>query len=329
MNLLALLDRFASEEACRVWLEAARWSGGPVCPRCQVQRRASRLRTRPGQFTCLSCRHRYSLTSGTPLQDTKLSCGHSLPFGLPLRTWILAFCLISTSSKGVSARKLSEWLGVSYRSAWHLGHRVRALMASGEIRLSGVVEVDESYVSGRPRKVHKEKTLPRSERPVRKQGRATQKPCVFVAVERGGCVHAEVVASHTAGDLSGAVRRAAVPSAVLVSDELPAYRSVGREYVAHHTVCHSQDEFARTCEATGLRVHNNTAESFNAALKRAVVGVFPQLSRKHLARYAGEVAFRWNARRLTERAAGEVPACMHALFAAPAGPLPFRTLMAA
>jgi len=138
-------------------------------------RRSSRLRTRPGQFTCLDCRHRYSLTSGKALHNTKL----------PLRPWLAAMYLIATSSKGISAMKLSEWLGVSYKTAWHLGHRIRAMMASEPTLLRGVVELDETYVGGKPRKVHREKLLPEDERPRRKRGRgAADKACVFVAVER-------------------------------------------------------------------------------------------------------------------------------------------------
>lgn len=311
MDLLTLMDRLSSEEACRAWLEAARWPNGPVRARCDAHGRSSRVRTRPSNFTCLDCRYRYSLTSGTAMHGTHL----------PLRVWVLALYLIGTSSKGISARKLSEWLGIGYRSAWHLGYRVRAMMAALDARPPGVVEVDGSYVGGRPRRVQGERTLPREKRPRRPKGRATRKPCVFVAVERGGDVRTEVVSSHTAEALSAAVRRAVSPSAVLVSDELPAYRSVGLECVAHHTVRHARDEFARTCEATGLRVHNNTAESFNSSLKRAIVGVFHHLSPKHLRRYASEAAFRWNHRGAARR--------FSSLLSARSGALPFRILVAA
>jgi hypothetical protein len=215
---------------------------------------------------------------------------------LPLRTWLLAMYLIGASSKGISALKLSAWLGISYRSAWHLGHRVRAMMAAEGALLAGVVELDETYVGGKLRKVHRERMLPAKDRPVRKLGRATEKPCVFVAVTRGGRVVPRIVASHTKGALGAAVRATVRKDSVLVTDELPAYVGVGREYAGHLRVKHSDDEFARTCADTGLRVHINTAESFNATLKRAIIGVFHWVSRKHLARYAAESAFRWNER---------------------------------
>lgn len=118
MKLLTFMRRYPTEAAARRWYKEARWPDGPVCPRCGVMHRSSSLSTRPGQFTCLDCRHRYSITSGTALHNTKL----------PLRTWLIAMYLVSASSKGISAMKLSQWLGVSYKTAWHLGHRIRSMM---------------------------------------------------------------------------------------------------------------------------------------------------------------------------------------------------------
>jgi transposase-like protein len=266
-------------------MERARWPDGPVCPKCGVVERASRLSTRP-QFTCLDCGHRYSVTSGTAMHRTKL----------PLQTWMLAMYLIASSSKGISSLKLASLLGVGYRTAWHLSHRIRAMMASEVGLLGGIVELDETYVGGKPRRVHRERVLPKEDRPHRRRGRGTEKACVFVSVERGGAVKTQIVPSHTAGALGEAVRMHVGADAMLMTDELPAYVGVGREYGAHLRVRHSHDEYARTCEETGLRVHVNTAESFNATLKRAIIGVFHYLSPKHLHRYAAEAAFRWNER---------------------------------
>jgi hypothetical protein len=232
--------------------------------------------------------------------------------------------LIASSSKGVSAMKLAGWLGVTYKTAWFLGHRIRAMMAADAADaglLRGIVELDETYVGGKPRRVAGEALLPDENKPKRRQGRATTKPCVFVAVERGGRLTARLVPSHTAGALGMAVRATVDPVATLMTDELPAYTGVGRTYAGHHRVKHSHDEYARTDAVSGLRVHVNTAESWNATLKRAIVGVFHWVSRKHLPRYAAESAFRWNTRRpALERVA--------ALLRPLAPPLPYRTLVA-
>lgn len=314
MDLQKLMRRFPSEEAAAAWIATIRWPEGPVCPGCGVLDEAYRIRRRAGFYECGACGHQFSVTSGTPMHGTHL----------PLRTWVLAMYLIASSSKGVSAMKLKGWLGVTYKTAWFLGHRIRSMMAAGALGeglLRGIVELDETYVGGRPRKKHREAEMPEDERPKRKQGRATEKPCVFVAVERGGRVETRIVPSHTAGALGAAVRATVDPSATLLTDELPAYVGVGREYAGHQRVRHSSDEYVRSCEASGLKVHVNTAESWNATLKRAIVGVFHRVSRKHLHRYAAESAFRWN-ERLTplERVA--------ALLRVSAPPLPYRTLVA-
>ncbi|GLC28217.1 IS1595 family transposase [Roseisolibacter agri] len=314
MAITTILRRFPTEQAAINWMEQQRWPEGPVCPSCGVLNEVCRLRTRPGRYTCLACRHQFSITSGTALHRTRL----------PMRTWLLAMYLIATSSKGVSALKLAAWLGVGYRTAWHVGYRIRQMMAASGAPaglLRGVVELDETYVGGRPRRVHGERTLPAEERPRRRMGRSTAKPCVFVAVERAGRVVTQLVPIHSAGALGGAVRGTVAPDATLMTDELPAYVGVGREYAGHHRVRHSADEYARTCEATGLRVHVNTAESWNATLKRAIIGVFHRVSRKHLPRYAAESAFRWNER---------LPALdrLAALLRADAAPLPYAALVA-
>ena len=132
--------------------------------------------------------------------------------------------------------KLADWLGVSYKTAWHVGHRIRAMMASQPVLLQGGAELDETYVGEKSRKVDREKRVPKGDPPKRKPGRATDKACVFVAVARGGRVTSRGVPSHTKGALGGAVRASVHRDAVLVADELPAYIGVGREYAAHHRV---------------------------------------------------------------------------------------------
>lgn len=314
MDLQKLMRRFPSEESAANWIATQRWPEGPVCHGCGVLDEAYRCSRRAGLFSCAAYGHQFSVTAGTPMHGTHL----------PLRTWGVAMYLIVSSSKGVSAMKLKGWLGVTYKTAWHMGHRIRAMMAAGALGeglLRGIVELDETYVGGRPRKKHREADLPDDQRSKRKQGRATEKPCVFVAVERGGRMATRIVPSHTAGALGAAVRATVDPSATLLTDELPAYVGVGREYADHQRVRHSSDEYVRTCGATGLKVHVNTAESWNATLKRAIVGVFHRVSRKHLHRYAAESAFRWNER---------VPALdrIAALLRVSAPPLPYRTLIA-
>src|SRR5690606_426012 len=153
----------------RAWFEVARWPNGVRCPRCSSDL-VRRLSTRPSQFNCRGCRYRFSVTSGTPLHGTHL----------PLKTWLLAMYLMATSTRRVSARRLSLWLGIGYRSAWHLAHRIRALMAADPLlgkRIAGIVETDETRIGGKPRKRNG------GPQPQRKRisGRGDGKPCVLVA----------------------------------------------------------------------------------------------------------------------------------------------------
>lgn len=158
MKLRAFLRKFSTDEACRSHLESVRWPHGPVCDRCGVVGEAIPVEGRTGFWRCRACGKQFSVTAGTPMHGTHL----------PLPVWYAAMYLILASSKGISAVKLGEQLGVQYRTAWHLGHRIRAMLASGEKPpLAGLVEADETYVGGKSRNIRK--GAPRPE----KRGRGT------------------------------------------------------------------------------------------------------------------------------------------------------------
>ncbi|WP_256379218.1 IS1595 family transposase [Azospirillum sp. TSA2s] len=201
--------------------------------------------------------------------------------------------MIVASSKGISAVKLSEMLGVSYETAWHLGHRIRAMMAEDSPLLSNVVEIDEMYAGAPPRKRAKPEREDDDPPPPNPKGRGTKRPLVLVAAERGGDVVAKVIPTHGKEAIASALDGVLDPEATVMTDGLPAYKHIGKRQT-HLAVNHSDREYARTDEATGLRVHVNRVESFNNFMRRAVVGVWHQISTKHLGRYAGEAAFRWN-----------------------------------
>jgi transposase-like protein len=327
LTLAALHRRFNDEAKCIAFLERARWPKGPQCPACGTVDHASRITTRPGEFTCLSCKRRFSVTAGTPMHRTHL----------PICTWIIATYLIATSSKGISSLKLSSLLGLQYRTTWHLTHRIRAMMDDAPDLMRGIVELDETYMGGRTRPKNRPersapmplfeekpgppKTTKKGKRP-RKGGRGDPgKSMAFTIVERGGKAKLQPVLSHGIADFSPLVRAQVHPSAVIATDELQAYISIGRVHAGHITVNHSVDEFARDDERTGLRAHVNTAESVHSMFKRAIVGVWHQISGKHMGRYLREVEFRWNHR-------GSFESRLDKLFGSPAGPLPLKELFA-
>jgi hypothetical protein len=193
------------------------------------------------------------------------------------------------SSKGVSSVFLAKWLGVRQKTAWIVGHAVRALMKlHGEAigPLKGVVELDEKYLGGKPRFV---------QGVINPRGKGTRKSSIHVAVERKGNVKADLVPGDSYSYLVFRIAEAVSPEAHVMSDQLHAYKAIGKSYAAHDSVNHGAKEFSRN------DVHVNTAESFNAILERAKQGVFHYLSRRHLRRYIGEVAFRWNNRDPVEK----------------------------
>jgi transposase-like protein len=150
LTLAELRRRFSDEDKCLALLERVRWPHGPECPACGVINHASRITTRPGEFTCLSCMRRFSVTAGTPLHGTHL----------PLCTWIIATYLLATSSKGISSLKLAGLLGLQYRTVWHLTQRIRAMMDDAPELLRGIVELGETSIGGRKRRSNKPEPQP-------------------------------------------------------------------------------------------------------------------------------------------------------------------------
>lgn len=326
LTLAQLQKRFCDPAACLAFLEKARWPAGPVCPACGVVDRSSRITTLPGRFTCLDCGKRFSVTAGTPMHSTHL----------PICTWIVAMYLLATSSKGISSLKLASWLGLQYRTTWHLTHRIRAMMDSDSALLKGIVELDETYMGGKPRASNKPQPPapaplfeePKPEEPTkvdgrrkRKAGRGTDKPMAFTAVARGGMLRFSPVLSHGTKDFRPLVHAQVDPTAIIATDELPAYLAIGRQQGGHIRVNHSAGEFVRRDERTGLKAHVNTAESVHAMFKRGIVGVWHRISGKHMGRYLREVEFRWNRR-------GPFESRLGLLFATKAGPLPLKALFA-
>jgi transposase-like protein len=182
MKLTTFLRKFDTDEACRAHLESVRWPEGPVCPRCGTIDQATPIPTRPGLYRCGACRKQFTVTVGTAMEGTHL----------PLRLWYIAMFLILNTAKPISAMSLHHHLGVQYRTCWHLLHRLRAMLESGEkLPLSGIIEADETSVGGKARNRQKHRDKPG-------RGRGTSSPMIFAAIERGGEARAAVVPSASA-----------------------------------------------------------------------------------------------------------------------------------
>lgn len=311
MSLLAFLKRFPDDDACWAHLEAVRWPDGPVCPKCGSIDNAHHV-GRAHYRRCNACKAKFRVTHGTPFEGTHL----------PLRTWFTALYLVAAASKGIPSVKLGEHLGVGQKTAWFLGQRIRRMMEDRDGLLSGIVEVDETYLGGRSRKKGQtSKRDPDDDQPVGRSG--TRKSMVTVATERGGRARAAKGKTHSERTIAAFVlRHLDIGQTVLVTDELPAYRWIGRKFPAHLHVNHSKGEYVRVDEHAAATAHVNTAEAFNATLKRAVIGVWHWFSIKHTDRYLHEVSFRWNRRKL------DADARLSGLFTAHAARLRWRELVA-
>lgn len=278
-----------TEDEARAILEAIRWPNGPVCPHCGGQAatriQAKSAKVHDGLFQCNACRKQFTVTLGTVMQGSHIT----------LRQWVQAFYSICSHKKGVSALQLQRNLGLhSYQSAWFLAHRIRLAMKADPLasKLKGVVEVDETYVGGKPRKGKRDAA---GNLIVNKKGRGTKKIPVMALVERDGRIRTRVVEHVNADNLKTAIRETVSKKATIHTDELNLYKGIGTEFDGgHQTVNHSQGEYARGA------VNTNTAESFFALLKRGVHGTFHHISKTHLPRYCDEFSFRWDQRKVND-----------------------------
>ncbi len=284
MNLSSISK--LSEEQARDYFEKIRWPNGPVCPHCNSTKfiKLGGKSHRAGLYKCHGgdCGKQFTATVNTILEDSHL----------PIRLWLMTFAILTTAKKGVSALQLQRQLGIgSYRSAWHLCHRIRHAMGKEPMKgmLLGAggkdVAVDETYVGGKPRKF--------TGRHIR--GRGTKKTPVVALIERNGGARAMVVADVTARTLKQAIRENVDKSARIMTDELRSYRGIGKEFEGGHvTVDHTAGEYSRDGVGT------NEAEAFFALLKRGITGSFHHVSKKHLPKYVDEFAYRWDRRKMSD-----------------------------
>jgi transposase-like protein len=275
------------EGEARAYLERIRWPNGPACVHCgdtDVIRLPRKGKVRAGVLKCRGCRRQFTATCNTVMHSSHI----------PIRSWLAAISLMCASKKGISSLQLQRMLGLaSYKSAWHLSHRIRKAMEAGPLStlLGGVVEADTCYVGGKPR--------PHAPEVKQRKDRKTE---VMALVERGGNIRAFPMWERvTYKTLRDAVVKNVHPSATLMTDEASSFHGLGKHYAGgHHTTDHSKQEYARPGKDGGPSVHSNTAESFFALLKRGVYGSFHQISRHHTHRYVDEFSFRWRYRNVSD-----------------------------
>lgn len=274
-----LAPHFTDADKAREYLEALRWPNGPVCPHCGTEGEHYALKGashRAGLLKCKDCRKQFSVTVGTVFERSKI----------PLNKWLLAVHLMCASKKAMSSHQIHRMLGVTYKSAWFMTHRIREAMKPGSTGLmgegGGVVEADETFWGNN------------GKQPKGARGFA-HKMKVVSLVERDGEKRSVVVPNVNAKTLRSVLEANVSKSAHLMTDEHAGYTKVGREFASHGVTRHSRGEYAIGA------IHSNTAEASFSLLKRGLIGTFHHVGEQHLQRYVTEFDYRWNHRKATDR----------------------------
>lgn len=288
LNLKSIAKNYSDEDKARELIEKMRWPDGVICPHCKAEgaykltaKEGSKSPVRKGVYKCKACRKQFTVKVGTIFEDSHI----------PLSTWLLAIHQMCASKKGKSAHQLHRELGITYKSAWFMAHRIRQAMAQEPLTsmLSGIVEVDETYVGGKAKNMHA------SVRKEKIQGRgAVGKAPVVTLVQRDGRVKMMYMQDVTGENLKAAMKDCIVPTAQIMTDESPSYSFAKDEFAGHESVNHKAGEYVRG------DAHVNTSESVHALLKRGIIGTFHHVSKLHLHRYLSEFDFRFNNRKIED-----------------------------
>lgn len=285
-TLIGIVEYFADPQVCIDFVAFLRWQDGePVCPHCKNVG-AYYLASRK-IYKCKDCRKQFSVKAGTIFEES----------AVPLNKWLAAIWQMANCKNGISSYELGKAIGVTQRTAWFMNHRIRTAMTVGSIeKLSGTVEMDEAFIGGDAKNMHRAKRIrfisPRNTRNRVK----THKTAVFGMVERGGKVRAKVIKkSHNlqTGDVMPIIEEHVDATAEVFTDKSSIYQNLWEKYV-HDTVNHSY-EYVRD------NVHTNSIENFWSLLKRSIRGTYISVSPVHLQKYVEEQMFRYNERKGTDQ----------------------------
>lgn len=268
---------FHNEESAYEFVEARVWANGRVCPHCGEIDRSGKLEgksTRIGVYKCYGCRKPFTVKVGTIFESSHIK----------LNLWLQAIFLIASSKKGISSNQLHRTLGVTLKSAWFMGHRIREAMRSGDFAPfgsdGGAVEADETFIGREAGKV------------VRRGFSHKQKVLSLIDRETGQA-RSMVVDSLRADDLLPIIQANVSREAALMTDEAGQYKKIGKAFASHESVNHSADEYVNKIRP---EIHTNTVEGFFSIFKRGMKGVYQHCGHNHLNRYLAEFDFRYNNR---------------------------------
>lgn len=285
MNLSDITEKFNTEEKARDFLESVLWPHGAVCPHCGVigesyrlnGKAASKNAVRPGVWKCGGCRKQFTVRVGTIFEDSHI----------PLHKWLMAIHLLCSSKKGMSSHQIHRALGITYKSAWFMTHRIRhAMKPLSTSKLQGTVEIDETYVGG---KVHGKGM----------KAAMDNKAPVVTLVERNGQARSFHVEQVCAKNLRPIIKEHLHGWSNVMTDDAAMYPFLlAKQVASHEVVNHRNEEYVR--HEGGRSIHTNTVEGFFSLIKRGVYGTFHHISKQHLHRYLSEFDFRYNARDVSD-----------------------------
>jgi transposase-like protein len=270
---------FHNEDAARAHLEGIRWPDGPICPHCgnSDNDRIKRLEGkshRPGLYQCNECREHFTVTVGGVMERSHI----------PLHKWVLAFHLMNASKKGVSAHQLHRMLGITYKSAWFMAHRVREAMSGKNAAPMGgngqQVQADETYYGNTSKRAKHYK-----------KGHSQKSGVVALVDPNTGEARAFAVNKAHAANVREILVKNASRRSTLVTDESNLYTFTGEEYASHQTVLHTGREYVNKDGFT-----TNNVENFFGIFKKGMVGVYHFCGEQHLQRYLNEFSFRYSNR---------------------------------
>jgi len=275
-TMIEAIIYFSDIDVCTDFVAQMRWPDGPVCERCGGMEH-SYLSTRR-VWKCKGCKRQFSVKVGTIFEDSPLG----------LNKWLPAVWLIANSKNGISSHELGRSLGITQKSAWFMLHRIRLALQAGNFdKIDGIAEIDETFIGGKARNMHK------AERARKITGTGGKDKTVVVgALERGGKIRATVAADRSRRTLHGFVREHVADGATVYTDALPSYTGLESDY-RHETVDHA-------VEYVSGQVHSNGIENFWSLLKRGLHGTYISVEPFHLFRYLDERVFTFNTRDLTD-----------------------------
>jgi transposase-like protein len=274
-----LAPRFIDPVAARKHLEALRWPDGAECPHCGLINATAVSGGREGLYQCNSCRVQFTVTVGTVFERSKIA----------LNKWLLCNHLLCAGKKGMSAHQIHRMLGVTYKTAWFMCHRIREAMKDDSGPLGGpgkTVEADEAFVGGKKNR--------------RLSGKVAPKKKVVTLVERDGRARSFHVANIHANNVRAALVTNIDRKSTLMTDDARIYWNVGKEFAKHHALLHAGRQYAKG------DIHSNSAENFFSILKRGVIGTYHHWSETHIHRYLAEFDFRYSTKDISDRERADV-----------------------